>query len=485
MQNISKNIYLHTLFCPTLGWRLRNDMIQKELSLGEEFRMEQGKEVGRYAREMYPEGIYICGQNNAELATLTRDLLNYSKTGIFFEATFVSNDCIAKADIVIKNGDSLELIEVKSGVTVKDDHIYDMAYTTLIALDAGIKPTKVSLLTLDKNYRIGMDPASLFKKFNATEAVFIKVEEFRSKKSMVESVTSQSSEPKPKLSYNCKQCDHFSECMGQNIEAHIFQIPRIQKKAIEELISQDICSINDIPDHFPLSTPQRNYVDCVKCCEVQIDQSLSKKLTEVQWPAFYLDFETTMTAIPLHPNTAPYDQIPIQYSIHQCERYGHITKHIDYLADPHCDCRRELAERLIHDLEGQGSIITYSNFERTTISNLICLFPNLSRELQSLLDRIVDLEKFVKCIQHPQFRGRTSIKVVLPVLVKGLSYECLEISDGDTAMVTFAMMAKGHMDPEEEDRKRIALLEYCMLDTLAMVKLHEELNRFVNYKDLN
>ena len=219
-------------------------------------------------------------------------------------------------------------------------------------------------------------------------------------------------------------------------------------------------------------------VECVKCGKMQIDPDLRKKLASILWPAFYLDFETMMTAIPLWPDIAPYEQIPIQYSLHICESSGKIIRHVEYLADPHRDCRRELAERLIEDLEGEGSIITYSSFEKTTISKLNKTFPDLSDKLQALIDRIIDLEQCIKCINHPEFCGRTSIKVVLPVLVPELTYDGMEIANGDIALVTFARMAQGKMDTDEMERKCAALLEYCKMDTMAMVRLHEELCKF-------
>ena len=71
------------------------------------------------------------------------------------------------------------------------------------------------------------------------------------------------------------------------------------------------------------------------------------------------------------------------------------------------------------------------------------------------------------------------------MLVPDLSYDGLEIADGDAALVTFAMMAQGMMDADEMERKRAALLEYCKMDTLAMVRLHEVLHGFVTSPDLN
>lgn len=476
-QRISKNIFLNTLFCPSLGWDLRHDLVQKDLSLGKRFRMEQGKEVHRLARELYPDGEYLFSRDEMDGTSIASDRWGSPDPGVFFESPFVFGDYITKADILVKNQGAVELIEVKSSVNEKPEQIDDMAYTALIAKESGVAPSTVSLLLLDKNYRQGMDQQFLFKKLDKTKEVFSRMEAFQPQLDYVSEITSLDTKPVPRLSYNCKDCGQFSACLAKDADAHIFDIPRIRQNSIEDLIQREIHSVHDIPDDFRLTPTQREVVDCIKCGEIRIDPSLQQKLDDVTWPAYYLDFETTMTAIPLHAEMAPHDKFPIQYSIHLCDQYGNIVKHVDYLADHQRDCRRDLAEHLVLDLGQHGSIITYSSFEKTTISSLITLFPDLSTALQAIIGRLVDLERCVKCIKHPQFRGRTSIKVVLPVLIPDLSYSNLEISDGDTALAAYAMMAKGWIQGEEIEQTRLSMLEYCKMDTLAMVRLHEELSR--------
>ena len=478
MQLITKNIFINTEFCSTLGWRLRNEKIRTEFSPGQLFRMEQGKEIGGLARSLYPDGIFVNELSSEAAAKGTCDLLKKPQTRVLFEATFLSGNYIARADILVRDAKSWELIEVKSSVVAKEEFIDDMAYTTLVAQAAGFFPSTISLVLIDKNYRYGMPIEQLFVKTNFTEQVLEKVKKFKTIVESIDSVSGTPDEPEPQLTYNCKQCEEFGKCLGKEIESHIFQIPGIQQKAVEKLIASGITSIHEIPDSFSLTDNQKRVVDCVKCGKMQIDPDLLKKLATISWPAWYLDFETMMTAIPLWPDIAPFEQIPIQYSLHICGSSGKIIRHRDYLADPHRDCRRELAERLIEDLKGEGSIITYSSFEKTTISKLSKTFSDLFDELQYLIDRIIDLEQCIKCVNHPEFCGKTSIKVVLPVLVPDLSYEGLEIADGDTALVTFAMMAQGKMDTGEMERKRAALREYCKMDTLAMVRLHEVLHGF-------
>jgi hypothetical protein len=74
----------------------------------------------------------------------------------------------------------------------------------------------------------------------------------------------------------------------------------------------------------------------------------------------------------------------------------------------------------------------------------------------------------------PRMKGSYSIKEVLPALVPELSYKDLEISEGGAASGTFAAMVTGTFDGDMVQTRK-NLLEYCKMDTWAMVKILEKL----------
>ncbi len=74
----------------------------------------------------------------------------------------------------------------------------------------------------------------------------------------------------------------------------------------------------------------------------------------------------------------------------------------------------------------------------------------------------------------PKMKGSYSIKYVLPALVPELSYDGLPIKEGGTASNTFLSMVNGTFEGDLEETKR-QLLEYCKLNTCAMVKILEKL----------
>jgi len=72
---------------------------------------------------------------------------------------------------------------------------------------------------------------------------------------------------------------------------------------------------------------------------------------------------------------------------------------------------------------------------------------------------------------HPEFRGKSSIKRTLPVLVPGMGYEDLAIGSGEDASALFARMARGERSESDCAQIREDLLEYCEQDTVAMVRV--------------
>lgn len=70
----------------------------------------------------------------------------------------------------------------------------------------------------------------------------------------------------------------------------------------------------------------------------------------------------------------------------------------------------------------------------------------------------------------PEMMGSYSIKQVLSALVPEQSYDALEIGNGADASVAFFNL-QDEPDTEKIKAIREALLVYCGLDTLAMVKI--------------
>jgi len=480
MKNVTKEIFLQTLNCQVMAWLMRSGQLDGEqLSVSDQFRMEQGEEIGRRARLLYPNGILVEEKGNSALMRTNNLMADPAVTSIF-EGYFLVDQFVARADVLAKKKDGWHMLEVKSSASEKKEYIDDMAYTTMLIQDSGVDVCRISLVIISGDFRLGMDNEELFNIIDSTAEVLERAEELKEMRQAVDELTSVREQPEGQLTLECKKCSRFREHLSGNVDNHIFDLPRLSRKKFSELEMIGVSEIENIPPDFPLTAHQEMVRKSVNSGEIFAGASLIHELENLLWPVYYLDFETVMTAIPLYPGIAPYTQIPFQYSIHRSTELFSVPEHFEYLADPEKDCRRELAENLIRHLGNAGSVLMYTPFEKRIIRELAEAYPDLASELNLIISRLADLEAIIrKNFYHPGFHGSTSIKKTLPALVPDLSYDNLEIGEGGTAMSEFAYMAMGKYDNEELQKKRNSLLEYCKLDTLAMVKLHERLIDFV------
>ena len=480
-ETISKRLFLNSMACLTLGWRLRadeppDDLASESPTLGEQFRMEQGLAIGQRARQLFPDGILISTGNLAKAAAETASFVRAGGPPVLFEATFVVDEYVAKADVLSRVGDTWHLIEVKSSTKFRNELIEDFAYTLMVTSGAGLRISKASLMLISKDFRLGMGDSKLFSEHGCTTDVLACQTQLQAWWDVIRDRTSGPTMPDATLIRACKSCKFFSDCLGKGIDNHIFDIPRLSANKVDALNNQGVFRIEEIPETFELTAIQARVRQAVVTGQPWVGPNLKQRLNDVQWPAHYLDFETMMTALPLYVDTPPYTHIPIQYSIHECSAVGNIYSHKEYICDPKRDSRWDFAKRLITDLNGEGSVITYSNFEKSRIKELVTLFPDLADKLSRILQRMIDLEAVIKDnYYHPTFRGSASLKATLPAVVPEMSYASLNINDGDSASAIFAYMAMGRYSDREIERLKKDLLAYCAQDTLAVVKLHERI----------
>ncbi len=177
----------------------------------------------------------------------------------------------------------------------------------------------------------------------------------------------------------------------------------------------------------------------------------------------------------------PYEQFPFQYSCHVLHENGSI-KHREYLHTDSSDPQPALLAALAIDIAPTGSIAVYhQSFEASLLRRLAQNFLEYAAHLESIVDRLWDLEDiFKKHYKHPDFRGSTSIKKVLPTLVPALSYKTLTVQRGDHAQTVWEEMILC-ADQDLKTQAIVDLKDYCHLDTLAMVEIYQVLRKLSDY----
>jgi hypothetical protein len=209
---------------------------------------------------------------------------------------------------------------------------------------------------------------------------------------------------------------------------------------------------------------------------IRNQEALDKFKDELEYPLYFMDFETIFPAIPIHDESRPYQQIPFQFSLHVQRFYNGPLEHYEFLGTPPVDPRRAFIKSLLARLGDSGSIIVWNQgFEMNRLREIARDFPEYSSQIDQVLERVVDLMVPFrrKHLFTPDMNGSYSLKAVLPALVPDLSYSGLEIQEGGSASMTYESLYYD-TDPDSVAKKRENLLKYCELDTLSMVRILEK-----------
>ena len=184
-----------------------------------------------------------------------------------------------------------------------------------------------------------------------------------------------------------------------------------------------------------------------------------------------------MGPIPPFNGTRPYQHIPYQYSLHILKNEAAELKHYEFLAGSNDDHREELLKKLLNEIPDNGCILAYNAaYEAGRLRDLAEWYPQYRTKIEKLLNNLKDLaEPFRgRAVYCHQMNGSYSIKAVLPALVPGMSYDSLEVSDGQMAMEAFYRMCQSK-DAGEKETIRKSLLAYCRQDSLGMVEIYRKL----------
>jgi Domain of unknown function(DUF2779) len=289
-----------------------------------------------------------------------------------------------------------------------------------------------------------------------------------------------------------------------------------------------------------------------------LDRSLvAHHISKWKFPYHMIDFETSAVALPFYKNMRPYESVAFQFSHHVMHENGKIEHAGEFLCVepgefPNYKLARELKEQLDKD---NGSIFMWSHHENTILSSILRQLENDSNppsdaeEIKNFIRTIIkegdramiDLCKIAeKAYYHPETKGKSSIKKVLPAILKtskalietyskpiygapggiksinfsnpkGFAWltegkssdpyallkqyakdlmpegmqdleegEASLIAEGGAAATAYSRLQFENLSSDARNRIKDALLRYCETDTLAMVMVLQGWQELIN-----
>jgi hypothetical protein len=453
-----------------------------------EVRYEVGHQVGDLARHLYDpdhNGVLIDPQRDGFDVAFkqTSDLLSSFKP--IFEASFSAAGGLALADIMLpinKRGKPRwRMIEVKSSTSIKDYHRDDVAIQAFIARKSGLDLERIELACIDSSwiYPGKENYQGLLKETDLSEEAFGRGEEVNQWIKDAQAIVNKKREPKVLTGVHCDNpysCGFYEYCAKKELHPKypVSWLPRIQSKALKTLVYEGgISDLRDVPDEILNPTQLRVKRHTLSGKAYFDAKGALEDLSAHKLPAYFLDFETIQFAIPVWKGTRPYQLVPFQFSLHKMSRNGNLT-HLSFLDLSGKDPSKPFSNELVRHCGVIGPIYAYNaGFESARIKGLAAEFPRLKKRLLAINDRLVDLMVIAReRYYHPSQCGSWSLKKVLPAIAPDLHYDELDgVQDGGMAMDVFSEAIASETTSERKVEIEKQLLDYCELDTTALVRL--------------
>jgi hypothetical protein len=443
-------------------------------------KLDQGIEVGRLARGMFPDGVLVEAEHTELAKALTQTSRLVADGKDIFEATFDHQKVLVRVDVLQRIGKSKRwrLIEVKSSASLKDYHLPDVVIQRFVLEGLGFKVAPCVML-LNREYVYNgqsYDLSALFKIAEVEAETDPLMEgvpaEVRAQLKMLAKDRAPEIEPGPQCT-NPFECEFFDVCNKPVPPDHVSCLPRLSESKFKRLAALGVARIRDIPAGFPLTETQQHAFAAVVSGRAWFGRDLRKKLQELKFPLYFMDFETLGPAIPRFAGMHPFDPIPFQWSVHVQRQAGSALEHYEFLAEDTSDPRQPFLKSLLKVLGNDGHIVVYNqSFESGVLASLAHRFPQQKLTVNNAQERLWDLCPVIRSqTYHIDYGGSFSLKDVLPALVPEMTYDGMGVSAGDQAGVVWDAVIHGRLSQDETKKAKEDLLAYCQQDTLGMARL--------------
>ena len=270
---ISKSKFVAGVQClKRLYWQVHEPELAAEPDASAYAIMEQGREVGMLARQLFPGGVEVVSDGGLDQAIrATRELVANPEVPAIFEGTFENGGVLVRVDVLQRRRDHRwRLIEVKSTTSLKEEHLDDVGIQSRVVSRSGLDLASVNLAHVNRDYVFdggSIDPRKFFKIRNLTRRIqrlqpkltF----QLRAEFTVLNMPNAPDLPPGPHCTHPVT-CEFFEQCNRPRPDDHIGYLPRIHASAMEELEELGVQSIHDVPDDFELTEIQRRAATSVQ-----------------------------------------------------------------------------------------------------------------------------------------------------------------------------------------------------------------------------
>ncbi len=469
---ISKTAYLKFEQCHKAFFLYKNHYyLRDKLSVDKQLTFKRGHDIGALAQQLFPGGINVVENdaNKDRAVEYTKELIE-KQTPVIYEATFVFNSVLVMVDILVLTSEGYEAYEVKSSIKVSETYVKDACLQFYVLTNCLPNLKDIFIVTLNDSYVLEdvLDLKRLFKRRSVLKDALKNEFYFAGQISFAKELLDRNTIPDIPIGKHCfspYECDFFGTCWKNKIsDDSIFTLGKVNKDDLFTWYNQglrDIKDLRSLPDlNRDLSVQIRSNANK----EVHVEpENIKRVLSRLRGKWAAIDMEIWGQAVPELRGTRPFQKIPFLFTLYGDTGYDH------FFFEHKKDERKEFAFTIIEKtLEYEHLVVYDKSLESLVIKELAELFPDLSKDLMAVNEKLVDISEIIHKMYyyHYLFNGNYSLKAVSKVILEEDVFADETIFSGLEAMNAFVNFRN---EPNAIAKQTIKddLINYCQSDTKA------------------
>lgn len=401
---------------------------------------EVGTELVELASSAFPKGVAIDPADKAAVAT-TEKLCKEKKPQVVFHGRFRHAGVEVGCDILISSGDgTLDLFEVKAGVTIKPRHITDLALQVHVLEKLGYKVRRTSIIHLNRRYLHdgGKHPVhELFKNVDATNRVRKHVAKIEGMLQRFQQTLEDDSTLELPTGSWCRaplNCPYLSRCASEGPDHPLVELPNLSRSLVDGLHQEAIEDINAVDPERPGLTPtQRRVVRAVQAGGPVIEPRVFNEVAECSHPMHFVWFENLLEVLPRYARTRPWQKVPFAWHRILLKADGKL-EHASFITDGKEDTRAKFVHTLLDATIGAHTLFFFPHDVEDRLRELVedLTGEDKARARALLNSPFLELQALLRNgLYHPEFHGEFDLPTMAQALVKGIKYDDLEVQNSD------------------------------------------------------
>lgn len=348
---LSKSTFIRGLQClKSLYLHKKRPFLRDKLSAAQLNKFDRGHEVGLLAQKMFPGGEDCSPASpSAYRKSIEKTLsLIEKKFPVIYEATLQADGVLIMADILVWNGQTYDMYEVKSSLKISQTYLYDVALQYYVMQQAGLTPGAAFILHVNSDYLFEggeIDPFKFFRVVNVTHEVLALQEKVKTTLEAEKQVISSESSPRIPIGPWCFSpypCDFIGHCWKNEPFDSVARLKSVSPEARFQWMSQGIRTWTELKNQDLKNPLLSAEIQALSSGKPFVDSHRLAEKVELIGNALSVFVLAAENAIPLVSMTHPFEPVPLAWGFKGTQEHAMYLGGISPKTNPFENLQRDI-----------------------------------------------------------------------------------------------------------------------------------------------